>query len=58
LVDTTSVTVAVPPEDRLIVVGEMDIPGALLGPGWIDVERVTVPLKPLRLVTFRAELPD
>jgi hypothetical protein len=57
LVETTSVAVAVPPEARLIVVGEIDIAGPLLMRGWIDTERVTVPLKPLRLVTFRAELP-
>jgi len=52
-----SVTVAVTPEARLIVVVERDIAGPFLIKGWIDIERVTVPLKPLRLVTFRAELP-
>ena len=57
MVAMPSVTVAVTPEARLIVVVERDIAGPFLIKGWIDMERVTVPLKPLRLVTFRAELP-
>ena len=57
MVATPSVTVAVPPGARLIVVVERDMDGPFLTKGWIDMDRVTVPLKPLRLVTFRAELP-
>jgi hypothetical protein len=57
LVETTNVAVAVPPGARLIVVVEIDIVGPFLRRGWIDMERVTAPLKPLRLVTFRVELP-
>ena len=57
MVAMPSVIVAVPPGARLIVVVERDMDGPFLIKGWIDMDRVTVPLKPLRLVTFRAELP-
>jgi hypothetical protein len=58
LVETTSVAVAFPKEAKLTVAGEMDSDGPFFTSGWIDAERVTVPLNPLRLVTFRTELAD
>lgn len=57
-VETTSVAVALPPGDRLRLVGVRVMPGPLLRLGVIVADSVKPPLKPLRLLSVMMELAD